>query len=353
MSLLGLPPLRPNFDAAVRDVSAKNAAMRIQAAERLGDATDEERERAIGALRLMLADRDARVRAAAAEACGRLRSHELVETLIALTDDADPLVREVTVVGLGRIGGAAAMTAVRNALNSEHPETRFQAALSYVELCPNDSEPLQPLTSDEDPMVRVNVTQALALCDDPLSTALLAQCLQDHNPQVRQRAAIELANRRDDRGFQDVVAALQQGELVLDAIDALGILGNRQAADPIAAHTTGLLRSLPVKAAAGGALARLGDPRGVALLRDVLTAWRSDGRNLAVEIVGDLKLNELLPELAQLAHAPRGTDPLTLANALSALDRGNATTISALTRLAEHGGEVAAIACSAIESQPE
>jgi HEAT repeat protein len=320
MSLLGLPPLRPNFEAAVRDVAANNPALRIQAAERLGDATDDERVRALDPLRAMLSDRDARVRAAAVVACGRLRSAELSRALIALIDDVSPLVREVAVVALAHVGGEAAIAAVRDALRSDHPETRFQAALSYVELCPDVAEPLRVLIHDEDPLVRANVTAALALTTDAASTALLTECVQDHNPQVRRRAAIALANRGNGHGFREVVAALQEADLVLDAIEALGNLGNKDAADPIANRVTGPFRSLLVKAAAGGALAQLGDPRGVLILRQVLTAWRSDGRNLAVEIVGDLRLTELIPELAQLALTPRGTDPVTLAIARSALE---------------------------------
>lgn len=322
MSLLGLPPLRPNFDAAVRDVAAKQPAMRIQAAERLGDATDEERERAIDPLRVMLADRDARVRAAAVEACGRLRSAELTNAVIALINDGEPFVREVVIVALAHLGGPASIVAVGEALQSEHPETRFQAALSYVELCPNVVEPLRPLVHDEDPMVRINVVQALSLSHDDLSTQLLTECLLDHNPQVRQRAAIALADRGEVGGFREVLAALQTPDLVIDAIEALGGLGKTEAADAIAARSAGPLQPLALKAVAGGALARLGDPRGVELLRQVLTAWRSDGRNVAVELVGELRLTALIPELTRLAHSPRGTDPLTLEIARRALENG-------------------------------
>lgn len=344
MSLLGLPPLRPNFDAAVRDVAAKNPAMRIQAAERLGDATDEERALVATPLRTMLADRDARVRAAAIEACGRVQSSELVGEVIARINDADPLVREVAVVALARLGGVAATAAVRDALTSEHAETRFQAAMSYVELCPDDAEPLRPLIHDEDPMVRIHTVQALVSSADPLAATLLAECWGDHNPQVRRRVAIAFAGRGDGRGLNDVLLALNDAELVFDALDALGHLGDKSAGDAIAHLAAGLLQPLVVKATAGAALARLGDPRGVEVLRRVLRAWRADGRSVAVEFVGNLRLRPLLPELTRLVEAPRGTDLPTLARALAAFGRDDPGAVEPLRRMAGCDTEAGAIA---------
>lgn len=348
MPLLGLPPLRPNFEAAVRDVTAKSPDLRAQAAERLGEANDEQRSRAVVALRVMLGDADPRVRVAALEACGRLGSVDVVEAMSARLEDPDATVREIVVVALAQIGGAAVIKAIRDALHSEHAEIRFQAVRSYVDLCPGDANALRPLIRDEDPMVRINASQALGDSDADEASELLGVCLDDHNPLVRRRAAVALARRGDPRGFRDCVHALQEDELVLDALDALGTLGNREAIEAIAGRTVGLLQPLAIKAAAARALVRLGDPRGVDVLRQVLTAWRSDARSFAVEIVGELGLHPLVPVLARLVRTPRGTDAPTLAKALALLSTTDPDAEAALFELRDQGAETAEIVKNAV-----
>lgn len=348
MSLLGLPPLRPHFDAAVRDVSARDPELRVQAAERLGDATPTETPRAVVALRAMLKDVHPRVRCAAAAACAHLGSTALDGDLAALVDDPDPTVREISVVSLSRIGGEIAVAAVREALSSEHPETRFQAVVSFVELCPDDVSPLAPLVRDEDPMVRANTATALSDSAALDADALLRQCLIDHNPQVRRRAAVALALRGDARGYDDVLASLDDAELVLDALNALGALADPRATEPIAHKAIGLFVPLVVKAAAGSTLLRLGDPRGVDLLRGVLRAWRSDGRSFAVELIGSFQFKALIPELVTLASRPRGTDRAALARALAAFGAPGEEVKNALEVLANGGGEAAEIAREAL-----
>lgn len=348
MSLLGLPPLRPHFDAAVRDVAAQDPALRVQAAERLGEADEAERERAIVALQQMLADPHPRVRAAAAEACGQLNSHALRAPLIARIDDPDASVREVAIIALTQFGDTDAIDAVRRAVDSEHPETRFQAVLSYVELRPDDAEPLRERIRDEDPMVRMNTALALGLSHDPRAHELLQQCLGDHNPAVRQRAAIALAQRGDDAGRRDLLDALDDPELTVSALDALATLGDRSVADAVARQTTGLLLPLPVRTAAAATLARLGDPRGVELLRKLLHGWRAQARNLAVESIGSAGLAQLRSELDALVHRPRGTEATTLARALAALLPLDPGAEHSLRSLQAQGGDAAQIAATAL-----
>ncbi len=353
MPLLGLPPLRPNFDAAERDVAAKNPALRVQAAERLGDATDSERSRAIVALRTMLTDPFPQVRCAAIEAVCRLGAPALHADVIGLIDDIDPTVREIAVASLERLGGDTAIAAARDALESPRPETRFQAALSFVELCPNDATPLTTLVRDEDPMVRANAALALGRSEDPNAISLLWQSLADHNPDVRRRAALALAQKGDARGSKDLIGALDDDELILDALHALGTLGHTHAADAIAAKTLGLFQPLTVKAVAGAALARLGDARGIPVLRRVLNAWRADGRNFAVEIIGELRLVELVSDVSRLVEHRRGADGPTLARALARLAAATNEALPGLARLVQEPGETGEIAREALKSHPK
>jgi hypothetical protein len=54
-------------------------------------------------------------------------------------------------------------------------------------------------------------------------------------------------------------------------------------------------------------------------LREVLRAWRDDGRSFAVEVVGELRVHELRPELDRLLLRPRGVDPEQVHAALARL----------------------------------
>jgi hypothetical protein len=98
---------------------------------------------------------------------------------------------------------------------------------------------------------------------------------------------------------------------------------------------SGFFAPLVQKAAAGAALASLGDARGIPLLRAALRAFRGDGRSFAVEQVGRLRLDALLPELLELARRPRGVDPAVLVEALRAFADDHVPARGALARL-EH-----------------
>jgi hypothetical protein len=86
-------------------------------------------------------------------------------------------------------------------------------------------------------------------------------------------------------------------------------------------------------------LVLLGDARGAQTLRAVLTAWRWEARNFAVQVVGELRICELATELMKLAKRLRGTDPEVLAQALSELAPNSREAMDALHLLAEYKGD--------------
>src|SRR5689334_2404161 len=100
-----LPPLPPTFDAALRDVRAQGWEARVAAAERLGRASPEERERALPGLLTLAEDRDARVRAETLASLRQLADPSVLPTVRARVDDSDPRVRELAVVALGALRG--------------------------------------------------------------------------------------------------------------------------------------------------------------------------------------------------------------------------------------------------------
>lgn len=315
-----LPSLPPTYEAALRDVEARRPEARVHAAERLGLVQPEQAARARTALLRLLDDAAPEVRAAAVHALGEHGADAPARALAARVDDADGRVRELAVIALARAGDdVEARHALRRALGIEHAEVRFQAVHSYTERFPDEAAAeVAPLLDDDDAEVRANAARALGECPHA-DAAALTRALADTSRNVRHEAAVALARMGAPVPTGALMDALGNPDTVVDALDALGNPAHQDAADRIAAMGDALLRPLPVKAAAGRALARMGDPRGIVVLRRVLGAWRTDARNAAVAIIGELALAELAADVARLAEHPRGVDRETLRGTLQAL----------------------------------
>jgi HEAT repeat protein len=339
-----LPPLPPTFEAALRDVHGRKPESRIAAAERLADASHERRDEALAGLRALAADRDARVRAAAAHALGELGDLRALPDLVRLLDDQDALVRELAVVALGDVGEDEACAELHAALRSRHPEVRFQAVASYVKACAQPQlSALKPLLRDDDAKVRESALRSLARFGAE-GRAELQRALGDGEAGVRAEAAIGLARLGEAPPPDALRPALDDPELLPDALDAIGALQMQALREEAARIALSVLKPLPHKVAAARALIRLGDARGVPALRSTLRALRSDARSYAVQVVGELKLRELTPELLRLSRRLRGTDPEALACALAALLALDPSARDGLVRLARRrdaGGEQA------------
>lgn len=329
-----LPSLPPTYEAALRDVEARRPEARVQAAERLAFVEPAEAARARAALLRLADDAAPEVRAAAVHALGAHGGEAPARVLAARVDDADARVRELAVVALARVGDdAEARHALRRALRAEHAEVRFQAVLSYTERFPDDAATeVAPLLDDADAEVRANAARALGASQGTDASAL-ARALSDPSRNVRHEAAIALARMGAPVPTDALMDALGNLETVVDALDALGNPAHQAAADRVAAMGDALLRPLSVKAAAGRALARMGDPRGVVVLRRVLSAWRTDARNAVIATIGELALIELAADVVRLAEHPRGIDPETLRDALRALAPHSEVARAALARL--------------------
>jgi HEAT repeat protein len=334
MSFL-LPPLPPTFEAALRDVHARGVPARVAAAERLAATEPDALDRAIEGLLVLAADVDARVRAAALRAIkdiGPPAAPLALDGLLARLDDRDALVRELAVVALGAIGSERAHNVLRRALRSAHPEVRFQAVASLAEAGDaSDTPALTAMLRDADPKVRANTARSLSrlgAADSATAPALrggasahadLRALLSDTDSDVRIEAALTLARAGDASGADALRAAIDDTEYALEALDAVAALGLAELREPIALLAQSVLKSRTLKVAAARALCRLHDPRGIDALRDVLRAFRSDGRSYAVQVVGELAIHELAGELLRLAHRQRGVDPAVLVDALAAL----------------------------------
>lgn len=320
MSLF-LPPLRPTLEAALRDVTAQRASARAAAAEVLADAGEgDERDQARAALAKLAGDAEPEVRWAALAGLGRIGDASVLDAILPRFDDEAPQVREVAVIAAGKIGEPRAVARIRRALADPNPEVRFQAVVSLVELEGEDARvAVFPALGDEDAHVRANAAAALATLEpDPATSDRIAKLLRDSDPAVRFEAALALAKARDRRASSELARHLDD-DRAFEAIEAIAALGASDRADDLAKVARSFLKPLALKAAAAAALARLGDPRGIDVLRDVARAFRSEGRTYVAEAIGMLGLDELAPELALLAQRPRGADLAVVLDAIAKL----------------------------------
>jgi HEAT repeat protein len=318
-----LPPLPPNWEAALRDVHAQGLHARLAAAERLGRASPEQTQAALDGLNVLVHDKDARVRGAALRALTELGDVRTAQPLLAALQDPDEQARELALLGVAQLPAEIALEPLLAATSSGHPELRFQAIGALTTIAPERAVGhIERLVRDVDARVRAAAVQAAAeldLAHPELAASLhaaLAAALNDPDRRVRGEAALLFARRGDGRAADALRGALEDPELVLPALDAAPKLDDARLRERIQALALKLLGPRLVVAAAARALLRMNDARGIDTLRAVLRAWRGDGRTFAVETAGELCLWPLLPELIELAGRPRGSDRLVLVKAL-------------------------------------
>ncbi|MGE0790551.1 MAG: HEAT repeat domain-containing protein [Sandaracinaceae bacterium] len=319
------PQLRPTFEAALRDVTSKDVRMRTAAAKALGSNVEGREDQAKRALRSLLDDPSGDVRTAAIESLGRLRDRDALDTILARFDDGDPVVRQIAILAAGDIGDRRALQPLLRLLRHDAPDVRFQAVAALAALSREEVEPDEildrfgELVTDDDPLVRENLADALGALEVKEAEPSLERLLGDEHMGVRRAAAIGLARTKNPAGIDELVKALSDRDRLFEAAWALGEIADPRAAEPLARLAKAFFSPLLAKAAAGMALAKIGDPRGIEALRGALTALRADARSYAAEVAGDLGLVELRPELEALSRRPRGADPEVVAAALAKL----------------------------------
>ncbi|GAB4206216.1 MAG: hypothetical protein OHK0013_22670 [Sandaracinaceae bacterium] len=318
-------PLRPTFEAALRDVTSGDAKMRALAAERLGDLRGSEGvegalDRAVEGLTKLGDDPDATVRTMAIAALGRLRDPRPLEVVLARFSDGEGSVREAAVMAAGEIGGERAREALRRAVSDERPDVRFQAVAAYAVVAGEDARPaLAVALGDEDPLVRASAVESLATLgpsDD--ARTRIARLLSDRAPEVVDEAALALGQMGDRRAIPHL-ARLASGPRGFEAMALLGDLKATEAADALDRIAGAVLKPLLVKAAAATALVRIGDPRGEPHFRSIFEAWRDDARTYCVDVIGELRLAAYGEAVARMVERPRGAEPASVVRALSRL----------------------------------
>lgn len=316
-----LPRLPPRFDVALRDVRSTRAEFRLEAAAALAFAgSDEERAAAREALRPLLDDPIARIRAAALTTLGEVGTAEDVPALLRATRDERPALREAATVALGRLGIAESREALRGLLASPFGEVRYQAVESLAaDADASATDAIAARLRDEDAYVREAAASALAVLGAEPHRDELARCLGDAS-EVALAAASALASAGDARAVPRLRADVRSGRPRSDTLAALVRLGARESADELAAIVRRGLAPRRVRAECAGALAALGDERGSAHLRGMLGAFRVGPRVEALAYIARFAVVACAADVAALVDRPRGLPLDAIAHTLERLE---------------------------------
>ncbi|MEM1418247.1 MAG: HEAT repeat domain-containing protein, partial [Myxococcota bacterium] len=182
-----LTPLRPTFEAALRDARAEDPRFRLAAARVLGEAPEDRRSDARAALEALLGDALGPVRAATLDALADLGDPEAVAAAEAHLDDEHADVRQAAVRALAALAAdpAAALVPL---VDDPRPEMRLLALVGLVAHAPDvAAERLPAHVADPDPEVRLAAARGLG--ELGAGADLLADALLSADPRVAYAAA--------------------------------------------------------------------------------------------------------------------------------------------------------------------
>jgi HEAT repeat protein len=248
-------------------------------------------------------DEDARGRAA--RALGRLGSPEALAPLMTMVAaPSEPgWVRRAAAEALGDLGDPAAAPLLQGLLNDASRELRESAVQALGALAlPQTFEALLPLLHDPHPLVRRAVVRALTRVDlaraGPVLIAALAHETDDY---VIKGIFDELSTHRVAGALDPLIAALDHHhhEVRLDAVEALGQLGDRRAAEPLC-RVLLTERDQHRRWRAAAALKELQAPEAVETLLGLLADEDEFVQREAIQALGGLQEPRAIPALARL-----------------------------------------------------
>ncbi|MBI5502947.1 MAG: HEAT repeat domain-containing protein [Deltaproteobacteria bacterium] len=284
--------LAPTVEAALRDTASTKVRFRRDAAFALRNAETPQHDAAVAALRRLLSDPDAPVRALSAESLAALRDAASLAAVAPLVDDPDVGVRSAAVEALADLAGDDDAP-LRRLLTHDRPDVRARTCAALAELGAEGAEgELVRVLDDPNAVARHGATTALGWWFPRRRSAELHLRLQDPDASVRLAAADALAFVDDDAGLDVLRERLRRGPADETWDDALARLSGRAApADrPLfAAHAKWPTRPRR-RAIALAALARLGDEAAAAKLRTWLEHRDPQRRAEALLAAGSARL---------------------------------------------------------------
>ncbi|MBI5490625.1 MAG: HEAT repeat domain-containing protein [Deltaproteobacteria bacterium] len=298
--------LAPTVEAALRDAASGKVRFRRDAAFALRNASEPLRDAAVEALRRLLTDPDAPVRALSAESLAALRDTGSRDAVAGLVDDTDDGVRGAAVEALADLAGDDAAP-LRRLLTHDRPDVRVRACAALAELgAEGAEEDLVRALDDPSVAARQGAVAALGWWFPGRRNAELRLRLDDPEPGVRLAAADALALVDDDAGLDVLRARLRSGPVDEAWEDALARLSGHAAPtdrELFAAHAKWPTRPRRRALALAG-LARLGDEAAAARLAEWLDHRDPQRRAEALLAVGVARLERFRPALEDHLRRP-------------------------------------------------
>ncbi len=265
-----------------------------------------------------LADRDAPVRAAAAEALARIGNPAAVPALFERLGDPNPRVVQAAVAAIQSLGSDATRElALRAARAAEGPVRRAALRILGYFGFPEALPIFLEASKDADPRARDSAIQGLAFLDDPRALESLLELAKAPDERVRASAMRSLGQGSGDpRAVSALLRGLSDGDAWVRyyACQALGRLGVEAASASIAALLGD--EAGQVRVAAVEALSHLESDLAAASLRSAAGSPDADVQRAA--LIG-LGIGARPDTLELLVQATSSADPATRLVAVSAL----------------------------------
>jgi HEAT repeat protein len=136
----------------------------------------------------------------AAERLAAAQDDASIQALIALTNDADPIVREAAVRALGRAGATSATSVIERLATSENDHLRQGAVWALGQLQDRSAvTTLIAASRDTSKHIRADATWALGLIGGKAAATRVKELAMDSNPHVRLAAVCSLERIHDVR----------------------------------------------------------------------------------------------------------------------------------------------------------
>ncbi|MFL5619448.1 MAG: M56 family metallopeptidase [Gemmatimonadaceae bacterium] len=263
----------------------EDADVRAAAAQALGKLED---SRAVPALLAVIADRNAKVRAAAAEALGKFTDPRAVSGLSSLLGDSELEVRKKALEALSEYESGVPVAGILRLLSDPDAELRHDAAHALGRLGDRSvGAGLAPLVRDPSPDVRQAAIESIANLHDAAHASAILPALSDGNADVRHQALDALGELRVSIPEGTLLALLRDANADVRA-KAAEVAGERS----VIAAIPSLRRMIDdpdrdVREHAVSALADIADDAAIAALRDGLASKDAKVRRAAAEALGE------------------------------------------------------------------
>jgi HEAT repeat protein len=305
----------PTFEELLANLKSPNAKTRRKAAEELGKSR---RREAVMPLAALVRDPEPKVRLEVVRALRDLRDQDAVPAMVTSLGDGDPTVRLEAVAGLVEMyADIERQTPVGRFLDIFSDEYESALISPLVQVDPAVHEGLGNVLMDEDEQIRREAAKGLGVLDGRSEMDRLRVALDDPAASVRAAAvtAVGKIGSAEDGEALIPLLADDSSDVRNRVLHALGQLQVQAAGSALrrmyesSRHPETRLRIL-------SCLSRVKDPDQADLFRELVQAPNSETHRLAVEGLGRIAGEEMLPAFKK-DFQREGNDELRLAYAFS------------------------------------